>query len=75
MNINASINALHTVNANFNKMPGEIFDAMHNPEAKKGLENVFTDMLVGENTFEANVKAIRTMTTAEDILLNELRKA
>jgi hypothetical protein len=73
MNINASINALNNVAASFNEMPARIQDAMHNPEAEQGLENVFTDMLVGENVFTANVKTIQTMNTVEDIILDELR--
>jgi hypothetical protein len=73
MNIDASINALHNVLADFSQIPGRIQDSMHNPEAKQGLENVFTDMMQGENVFTANVKAIKTMNTVEDILLNELR--
>lgn len=73
MNISSSINALNNVAASFTEMPARIQDAMHNPEAKQGLENVFTDMLVGENVFTANVKAIQTMNTVEDIILNELR--
>ncbi len=73
MNINASINALHSINANFNKIPGRIFNAMHNPENAEGLEKPLTDMMTDQNAYEANVKAIRTMMTVEDMLLNELR--
>jgi hypothetical protein len=73
MNIDQSINALHSINADFNKIPSRIYDSFHNPETKEGLENTMTDMLVGENSFTANVKAIRTMNTVEDILLEELR--
>ncbi|MCP5103622.1 MAG: hypothetical protein GY950_09600 [bacterium] len=73
MNINASINALHSVNASFNQMPARIMDSFHNPETKESTEKVFTDMMVGQNSFTANIKAIRTMTTVEDIILNELR--
>jgi hypothetical protein len=73
MKIGPSIQALHDVQANLNKVPGRIANAFHNPEAKEGLENIFTDMMTDENAFEANVKAIRSMTTVEDILLNELR--
>ena len=73
MNISDSINALHQVNKAFNKIPGRIADSFHNPESKEGLENVFTDMLIEKRTFEANVKAIRTISTVEDILLNQLR--
>lgn len=74
MNIDASINALHSINAAFNTIPGRIFDSFHNPEAKEGLESSMTDMLTQENAFTANAKTIRTMLTVEDILLNELRE-
>jgi hypothetical protein len=73
MNINDSINALHTINADFNQVPHRIYDSFHNPESKEGLEKVFTDMNVGKHAFAANVKAIRTMVTVENIILDELR--
>lgn len=81
MNINESINALHNISADFNRIPGRInkvFSSMDSqneaPPPTEGLENIMTDLLVGENAFTANVKAIRHMNTVEDILLNELRK-
>ncbi len=73
MKIDASINALHSIGAHFNKIPGRIFNSMHNPEAKEGLENAMTDMLVDKNAYTANIKAIQTMNTVENILLDELR--
>ena len=73
MNIGESLNALRSISSNFNKIPGRLADAMHNPESKEGVENVMTDMLVEKNSFIANTKAIKTMNTVEDILLNDLR--
>ncbi len=73
MNINTSLNALHSIAADFNKIPGRIHNAMHNPEAKEGLESPITDMMVDKNAYSANVEAIRSMNTVEDMLLNELR--
>ncbi|MCP5048667.1 MAG: hypothetical protein GY940_15965 [bacterium] len=73
MNIGPSLNALQNVTADLNKTPSRIFDSFHNPESGDSVEKVMTDMLIGENTFEANAKAIRTLTTVEDIILNELR--
>ncbi len=74
MNINESINTLQAISADLAKMPSRIVNAFHNPEAKEGVENIFTDMMIGETSYAANVKSIRTMTTVEDMLLNELRK-
>lgn len=82
MNISESINALNSISADFGKMPGRINKVMAGtsidkeseaPPPKEGLENVMTDMLVGENAFTANVKVIKHMNAVEDILLNELR--
>ena len=73
MNVSASINALHNVSAAMNKIPGRLNEAILNPEAKEGLENVLTDMITETRTYEANVKSIKTMTTVEDMILNELR--
>ncbi len=73
MNISKSVNALNNISANFNKVPDRIADTLHNPESKEGLANVMTDMLVDKNAYAANAKAIKTMTTVEDMLLNELR--
>ena len=74
MKISESITTLHNINKDLNKMPSRLFDSFHNNETKDDVAKVFTDMMQGENAFEANVKAIRTMSTVEDILLNELRK-
>jgi wyosine [tRNA(Phe)-imidazoG37] synthetase (radical SAM superfamily) len=74
MNINESISALQSISASMNQMPSRIFDSIHQPKSKESLENVFTDMMTDKNAFTANVKALRTMTTVEDILLEELRK-
>ena len=35
--------------------------------------NSMTDLIVNKHAFTANVKAIREMTTVEDILLKEIR--
>jgi hypothetical protein len=74
MTIGPSLQALQNVQADFNQLPSRIFDSFHNPETRDGIEKVFTDMLVGENTYVANIKSIRTMATVEDIILNELRQ-
>ncbi len=74
MKIDANVNALHNINADFNKIPKRIFDAMHKPESKESLEGAFTDMMVDKNAFAANVKTIRTMNTVENMLLDELRE-
>lgn len=74
MKIDAAINALNTISESFNRMPGRIMDSMHNPESKDSVEKVFTDMMSGENAYEANVKAIRHMAGLEQILLNDLRE-
>lgn len=73
MKIDASLNALQTINKNMGEIPGRIMKTFHDPEAKEGLENVMTDMMKDQRAYSANVKAIRSMTTVEDILLNELR--
>ncbi|MCP4214989.1 MAG: hypothetical protein GY765_10040 [bacterium] len=74
MNINESLNALQSISAEFNKIPGRINTAINDPEtAKEGLEQPLTDMIVNKHAYTANVKAIREMTTVEDILLKEIR--
>ena len=73
MNIGPSLNALQNVNADLAKAPSRIFDSFHNPESGDSVEKVMTDLIINENTFEANANAIRTLTTVEDIVLNELR--
>lgn len=75
MTIGPSLQALQNVQAEFNQMPSRIFDSFHNPESRDGVEKVFTDMLAGENTYVANITSIRTMTTVEDMILNELRNS
>lgn len=74
MKIGPSLAALQNVQADFNKMPARIMDSMHNPESKDAVEKVFTDMMTDENVYTANVKTLRTISTVEDMLLNELRK-
>jgi hypothetical protein len=74
MNIGPSLSTLQTVQSDLSKMPARIMDSMHNPESTDAVEKVFTDMKIGENTFAANIKTIRTISTVEDMLLNELRK-
>jgi len=73
MDINASINALHSISANFNKIPGRINDAILSKEPTEGLEAPLVDMMVDKNAFAANVEVIRTMNTVESMLLDELR--
>jgi len=82
MNISESIGALQRIAADFSKMPGRINSVLSStsvdkeseaPPPKEGLENVMTDMLIGENAFTANVKVLKHMNAVEDILLNELR--
>ncbi len=74
MTLGPSINALQSIQAEFNQMPSRIFDSFHNPESRDGLEKVFTDMIVGESSYVANIKSLRTMATVEDMILNELRE-
>jgi len=78
MNVSESINALNQISADFGKIPGRInqvfADTLGQVEPKEGLEQVMTDILVQENAFTANAKALHTMNTVEDILLEDLRK-
>lgn len=73
MDISTSLNALQSISAEFNRIPGRINDSILNPESKESLERAMTDMMTGENAYTANVKTLRTMLTVEDMLLNELR--
>jgi len=73
MNVGESINTLQMINADMGKMPARLMDSFHNPETEDSIEKVFTDLLSDQNNFKANIKAIRTNITVEDILLNELR--
>lgn len=74
MNISESINTLHKINDDMGKMPARLLDSFHNRETRDSVEKVFTDLLSDQNSFKANIKAIRTNITVENILLNELRE-
>lgn len=74
MNVSESINTLHMINNDMGKMPARLMDSFHNRETKDSVEKVFTDLLSDQSNFKANIKAIRTNITVEDILLNELRE-
>ena len=73
MDISTSINALQSITAAFNQIPGRINDSIINPESKESLERAMTDMMTDKNAYTANIKSLRTMLTVEDMLLNELR--
>lgn len=73
MDIGTSVNALQSIAAAFNQIPGRINDSFINPESKESLERTMTDMMTDQNAYTANVKTLRTMLTVEDMLLNELR--
>jgi hypothetical protein len=74
MNISESLQALQSINAYFNRLPSRIFNSFQNPESGEGLEQVLTDMMMDQHSFTANVKTVKTMTTVENILLDQLRK-
>lgn len=73
MNINTSLGALNKIANDFNKIPGRLNDALQKPESKESIEGVFTDMIIDQDAYEANVKTIRSMQTTEQILLDEFR--